>query len=225
LASAGRDSAGGAGVAAAGGGGRVEYATTFDATETPISEGGRWTQQGHTSGVDWTDVRTGGGLAYGTQTDGEGYDDSIALLSGFGANYRLRAVLHVAGGRSASTSSHEVELILRGSYTAHVQHLYECNLGYSGANGWYAQIMRMNGAIGDFTEVGSAVVQVPEVHDGSVFVAEISGNVINSYVDGVKVSTATDSTYATGLPGIGFFWRATEHIDDFAFASLTVTGL
>jgi hypothetical protein len=39
------------------------------------------------------------------------------------------------------------------------------------------------------------------------------------------LSTATDPTIATGAPGIGFFWRGTENIDDFAFTSLTVLGL
>jgi hypothetical protein len=203
----------------------MSYTTQFDAAESPISEGQRWAQQGRVTGLDWTNVRSGGGLAYGTQTGADGYDDSIALLSGFGADYRVSAVIHFVGARSAATGTHEVELILRGSYTAHVQHLYECNLGYAGASGWYAQIMRMNGAIGDFTEVGSSVAQVPDVKDGDVFTAEIIGNVINSYLNGVKLQTATDATHASGLPGMGFFWRGTENIDDFAFTSFTATAL
>jgi hypothetical protein len=201
------------------------YATSFDRTESPVSEAGRWTQHGLASGADWTNVQTGNGLAYGTQTGAGGYDDSIALLSGFGTDYRLTAVVHLAGQRSESTNTHEVELILRGSYSPHVQHLYECNLGYAGASGWYAQIMRMDGAFGAFTEIGSAVTQVPEVHDGSIFVAEIRGSEIDSYVDGVKVQTAVDHTYVSGAPGIGFFWRGSERLDDFAFTSLTVLGL
>ncbi len=33
--------------------------------------------------------------------------------------------------------------------------------------------------------------------------ATIAGNVITAYLNGVKVGTATDATYATGSPGMG----------------------
>ena len=202
------------------------YTTNFDLTENPISEGGRWVQQGGATGVDWTNVRTSGGLAFGTQTGHGGYDDSIALLSGFNANQRMSAVLSFTGNRSSSTDTHEVELILRGNYTANSQHLYECNIGYSGTTGWYMQIMRMNGQIGDFTELNTTIVSsIPEIHNGDVFMAEIIGSTINTYINGVKIRTATDSTYATGQPGIGFFWRGSENVNDFAFTSLTATSL
>ena len=205
-----------------GGGG---YATSFDLTENPISECGHWPVQGGLTGLDWTNVRTGGGLAFGTLTGLGGYEDSIALLSGFAANQRVTATVHFTSNRSAATGTHEVELILRGSYTAHVQHLYECNLGYAGATGWYSQIVRMNGAIGDFTDITTSVSPLPDIKDGDVFTAEIVGSVISTYVNGVKTTTATDATHATGQPGIGFFWRATEKIDDFAFTGLVATSL
>src|SRR5262245_913967 len=60
--------------------GKVTYSTNFPANENPISEGGRW----RNTGLDWTPVATSGGLAYSTQTS-NGYDDSYAFLSGFGA--------------------------------------------------------------------------------------------------------------------------------------------
>jgi hypothetical protein len=201
------------------------YTTNFPLTENPISEGGAWGQGGLKTGLDWTNVRTNGSIAYGTQTGFGGYDDSIALLTGFGPDYRISAVVHFAGTRSSNTGSHEVELILRGSYTPHIQHLYECNLGYSSA-GWYAQIMRMDGVSGAYTDIGNAVVTAfPAVKDGDVFTAEVSGTTIRSYLNGVQLLTATDSAYPTGQPGIGFFWRATENITDFAFSSMTVTEL
>jgi chitodextrinase len=202
----------------------ASYTTNFPLTENPISEGGAWAQGGKKTGLDWSNVRTNGSIAYGTQTGSGGYDDSIALLSGFSPNYRVTAVVHFAGSRSSSTSSHEVELILRGNYTAHTQHLYECNLGYDGS-GWYSQIMRMNGIIGAYAEIDSVVNSPPGVKNGDVFVCEITGSTINSYLNGMKLATANDSTYATGQPGIGFFWRGTENITDFAFSSVTVTQL
>lgn len=202
------------------------YTTLFPATENPISEGGAWAQHGGVTGLDWTNVRTANGIAFATQSGQGGYDDSIALLSGFGPNYRLSATVHFVGSRSSTTQSHEVELILRGSYSAHSQRFYECLLGYSGSSGWYMQIIRMNGAIGDFTEIGGLIVgEVPPVRDGDVFMAEVNGNVISSYLNGVKMATATDSTYPAGQPGIGFFWRGTENVTDFAFTSLTVTEI
>jgi hypothetical protein len=203
------------------------YSSNFDLTENPISEGGAWVQGGRSTGLDWTNVRTSGGIAFSTQTGSGGYDDSIALLGGFGADQRISAVVHLATGAKASaTSSHEVELILRGSYTAHAQHLYECNLGYADSSGgFYAQIMRMDGAIGSFAEIDSQVSQLPTIRDGDVFTAEIIGNRINTYVNGVKILTAADSTYANGQPGIGFFWRGTQNVNDFAFTSITATDV
>ena len=60
------------------------YTTNFPLTENPISEGGKWIN-GKKDGVDWTDVRTTPGLAFGTEIGGnrpelEKYDDATALL-------------------------------------------------------------------------------------------------------------------------------------------------
>lgn len=205
--------------------GMGDYCTNFDATENPISEGGVWAQQGGLSGLDWTNVRTANGLAFGTLTGNDGYDDSIALLSGFGPDQRVSAVVHMSGQRSQSTSTHEVELILRGSYAPHEQHVYECNLGYSGPSGWYAQIIVLNGPIGTFQDITQGVGSLGDIADGDVFTAEIVGNTIQTSVNGVVVATATDSSIATGQPGMGFFWRATENVDDFAFTSFCATKL
>ena len=61
------------------------YTSHFAVAENPISESGVWAQGGHSTGVDWSDVRTANQLAFGTQTGADGYNDSIALLSGCGA--------------------------------------------------------------------------------------------------------------------------------------------
>jgi hypothetical protein len=53
----------------------------------------------------------------------------------------------------------------------------------------------------------------------------VVGSTITVSVNGVPVTTATDSTWATGQPGIGFFWRGTENAEDFGFTSLTVEPL
>jgi hypothetical protein len=205
--------------------GACDYASNFDLAEDPISEGGSWVQQGALSGLDWSNVQTKNGIAFGTQTGNDGYDDSIALLSGFGPDHRVSAVIHFVGMRSDNTSTHEVELILRGSYTPHEQYLYECNLGYSGASGWYSQIVLQNGMIGTFTDITQGLAAVPDIKDGDVFTAEVIGDTINTYVNGLQVGTASAAAISTGQPGVGFFWRATENIDDYGFTSVCVTKL
>lgn len=59
------------------------YTTTFAGSENPLSEGGRWSN----NGLDWTTIRKGHGLAYSTQSGIEAgkfqFNDSYAVLSGF----------------------------------------------------------------------------------------------------------------------------------------------
>jgi hypothetical protein len=69
-------------------GGRVEgkagrtYTTNFSATENPISEGGYWRNRAR-DGLDWKDIRTASGLAFGTQDGSQStYNDSTAVLTG-----------------------------------------------------------------------------------------------------------------------------------------------
>ncbi len=60
------------------------YTTHFPLTENPISEGGKWINGG-VVGLDWTNVQTTPGFAFGTMpgTAGSpGFADSWALLSG-----------------------------------------------------------------------------------------------------------------------------------------------
>ena len=41
--------------------------------------------------------------------------------------------------------------------------------------------------------------------------ATIVGNVIKGYINGVEMITATDDTYATGAPGVGFNFGVVGH--------------
>lgn len=199
------------------------YSTGFDLTENPISENGMWVQHGGTTGVSWTNIQTANGLAFGTQTSFDGYDDSIALLSGFGPDQKVTLTVHrnMAAGRSGT---HEVQAILRGTYAPRSQKLYECNLGYSGT-GFYVQIIRQNGPPGGFTSIGNALVYNLTFQDGDQFSCEIRGNKITAKLNGVAVSVATDSTYTTGQPGIGAFWRGTENRQDLAIDAVVVESL
>src|SRR5271157_2606883 len=74
------------------------YITNFTRTENPISEGGIWLN-GQTDGLDWTDVRTTPGFAFGTEMGGnrpdpQKYDDSTAVLKGtWGPNQTAQATV------------------------------------------------------------------------------------------------------------------------------------
>src|SRR5215467_16221110 len=70
------------------------YTTSFPLTENPISEGGLWTN-GKTAGLDWSDVRTTPGLAFGTETGATDFNDSIATLAGsWNADQSATATVH-----------------------------------------------------------------------------------------------------------------------------------
>jgi len=190
------------------------YTTEFDGNENPLSEGGAWT---HT-GLDWTKVAKSNGIAYGTQTGNDGYNDSYAILSGYSPNQSGSAQVHLIGSIDASCS-HEVEILLRWSDAAHSAKGYEVNLSFDGG---YAQIVRWNGAYGDFTALGAG--SYPGLKNGDTFSASINGNVISAFVNGTKIAEVTDSSYSSGNPGIGFFRRDCGAGSDFAFENFTATG-
>lgn len=195
----------------------MTFTTSFaGGAETPISEGGAWR---HT-GLDWTAVAKTSGFVHGTQTGSGRYDDSYAHLSGFPANHSASATISLNPAASGAPGR-EVELLLRWSDLAHSATGYECNLHYQGA---YAQIVRWNGALGDFTVIGGAS-SPPKPKTGDVMTATIVGNVITVYYNGTQIMQATDSTYTTGNPGMGFFIGAGAANDDFGFSSFTAAGI
>src|ERR1700741_2973288 len=90
---------------------RADYSTNFDETENPISEGGKW-QSGAAIGLDWKDVRTSGGIAFGTQTGNDRYLDSTALLTGtWDPNQSVSGVVHTVN--QSGPVIQEVEFRLR----------------------------------------------------------------------------------------------------------------
>jgi hypothetical protein len=206
-------SGGHAGAAAA------SYMTNFDGVESPLSEHGAW----HHLGLDWTTVDTSGGIAFGTQALGvarsgpTGYNDSYAYLAGFPPDQEASAV--VARGTIDASCTHEVEVLLRWSDSAHSAQGYECNVAFDGS---YAQIVRWNGAVGDYTYLGSGSVP-GGMHDGDTVSASITGSHITLSVNGTERATADDATDATGNPGVGF-WRGDSGcgtLGDYGFTSFS----
>ncbi|MEO8765466.1 MAG: hypothetical protein ABI416_14305 [Ginsengibacter sp.] len=177
------------------------YSTNFRHTERRISEGSNWINGG-TRGIDWTNVSTAGGLAIGHQV-GVRFSDATALLSGtWGADQTAMGVVYSAA--QVDLCYQEVELRLRSSLSAHSCTGYEINFKASKTSEAYSQIVRWNGALGDFTYLKTARGPQYGVKAGDSVMASITGSVITVFINGVQMLEATDTTFKNGNPGIGF---------------------
>jgi hypothetical protein len=203
-ADAGGGKGGEGGVAGTGGasgtGGRV-YTTAFPLSENPISEGANWIS-GQAVGLDWHDVSTTPGLAIGHQS-GSSYTDGTALLTGaWGPTQTVEAVVHTVNPKESCYQ--EVEMRLRSNLTAHSCTGYEISFKATKSASAYLIIVRWNGPVGDFTYLKNLTGAQYGIAEGDTVKATIVGDVITAYLKGVAVGTATDPTYTTGNPGMGF---------------------
>ena len=154
-------------------------------------------------------MQTVGGVAFGTNGVTNEYDDSYALLNGtFGPDQTAEAVVY-RDPTLTPGATHEVELLLRFSDDANNARGYECLFNYYGG----VQVMRWNGAMGNFTPVqalpGAAGIGSygRPLISGDVIKASIVGNVISTHINGTLIGQWTDSTFTSGRPGISFFIR------------------
>jgi hypothetical protein len=202
------------------------FSSHFSFTENPISEGGKWINGG-VKGLDWTDVRTTPGLAFGTQSGTAAgnarYADSTAVLAGtWGPNQTVEATIAVTDAASSTSVYEEVELRVRTTITARLITGYEINCSVStNPKNFYLQIVRWNGPLNRWTLLKGA-----EQHgvNGDVLKATINGSTITAYLNGVPVLEATDKTYTSGSPGIGFYLQgASGLIVNYGFSNFTAT--
>jgi len=204
-------------------GGRV-YTTNFPLAEDPISEGGNWIN-GKTVGLDWSDFQSTPGLAVGKEPGNSAsiYDDSIALLAGtWGPNQTVHAVVKTVNQND--TIFEELEIRLRSTITAHRSTGYEINYGARSSVKAYLQIVRWNGAIGDFTILANKSGSVVALHDGDTIKATIVSKTIAAYINGMQKLQTTDRSYRTGNPGIGAFLQNTTGVNgDYGFTSFTAS--
>jgi hypothetical protein len=219
--------AGGTGGAAgaSGASGRV-YTTKFPLTENPISETGSWIN-GQAVGLDWHDVSTTPGLAIGHQS-GTSYSDGTALLTGaWGPTQTVEAVVHTV--KPKESCYQEVEMRLRSTLTAHSCTGYEISFKVTTSASAYLIIVRWNGKLGDFTYLKNVTGAQYGIKEGDTVKATIVGNVITAYLNGAVVGTATDATYTTGSPGMGFNLETGDAScigtnGDYGFTSYTATS-
>ena len=201
------------------------YSTRFPLDEDPISEGGLWIN-GRKDGIDWIDIISRNGVAYGAVTrmgvaerrveqgnlgtaapDGAvhlgEYDDPTAVLAGaWGRNQFAKA--KVFSRNQTEKYFQEVEIRLRSTITPHQCNGYEVFWRCLKNEKAYAEIVRWNGKIGDFTSLRKIFGPQYGVKDGDLVEASIVGNVLTGFINGVEVISATDDVFKDGNPGIGF---------------------
>lgn len=200
------------------------YRTGIPTTENPISEGGVWIN-GKATGGSWSNVQSTAHLLFGTQTGSNGFDDSIAVLSGtWQPTQTVSARVHKTNQVPTSdTTQEEVEVLLRASITAGNYTGYECNYAATNSSLKYMQVVRLNGALGAFTLLSST--GGPGINDGDIVSCAISGATITSSVNGTVYITVTDSTYTSGRPGVGFYRAGSFGTNsDYGFTNYTAVS-
>jgi len=198
------------------------YATNFPLSENPVSERGNW-ECGKTVGLDWADIATTPGRAFGLESGLTGYDDSTALLTGtWGPNQTVQATVFTANQNDKLWE--EVELRLRSSLSAHSATGYEILFKCSKTKKAYSDIVRWEGPLSKFTYLSHKDGAEYGVANGDVVKATMVGNVITVYKNGVQMAQLTDGTYATGQPGMGFFLQGGTGVNrDYGFTSFSAT--
>ena len=208
--------------------GVVQYSTTFEGEENPLSEGGKWSN----NGLDWTKIRKTRGLAYGSQTGtNKGiyrYDDSYAHLAGFPPDQEAWAQVRIA--KPDPSCHQELEILLRWSSSAHRTTGYECFARCVNDGSSYLQIVRWEGPLGKFTYLADKRGVNYGLKDGDILKASIVGDVITVFINGVEKAQVKDDTYKTGNPGIGTFLscdggRGVGSNKDFGFRNFTARGI
>lgn len=216
------------------------YSSDFPAEEQPISEGGMWLN-GKKDGVDWADVYTRPGLVYGGPTRMENaefraeqgnaeetgtaaagdYDDPTAVLSGeWGPDQHGRGVVHSVN--PTDEWFQEVQIRLRSSIEPHSCSGYEVFFRALKSDAAYAEIVRWNGAIGDWTSLERHEGSEYGVEHGDVIEATIEGALIRGFINGKEVISVEDDRIADGAPGVGFNFGVGDTGPDTGFSSFEV---
>jgi hypothetical protein len=204
------------------------YTTTFAGTENPLSEDGRWSN----NGLDWTNIRKGNGLAYSTQSGTEAgkfkFRDSYAVLLGFPPDQEAWGEVRIS--KPNSNCYQELEILLRFTSSPHNTTGYECFARCVDDDSSYVEIVRWDGPVGKFTYLVRKHGKGFGLKNGDTLKASVIGNLITVYINGVEKAQAIDNTFKTGNPGIGEFLACVNGQGigtnaDFGLASFTARGM
>jgi hypothetical protein len=200
------------------------YTTKLPLNENPISERGNWIN-GRSVGLDWENVQSAGGIVEGVGPADAAYADPTAILTGtWGPNQSVTATVYSndVENKPAQGYDKEVEIRLRSAISAHSNTGYEVNCRTPNDSYSYIQIVRWNGALGDFTSLKSLFGT--GCANGDVFKATISGGTISAYRNGKLMLTATDPhPFTGGAPGVGFNFGCGTAYNQFGFSSYAAT--
>lgn len=202
------------------------YSSSFPLSENPISEDNQWINGG-TVGLDWTNIRTIGGVAaVGTQPgNDQEYNDSTAVLAGnWASDQQIQATVYLDNAGDPPSAGEEVELRLRTTISPHSITGYEITCSVStDPQKTYFQIIRWEGPLGAFTEIAWANYKV---QNGDVITAIAQGKTISAYVNGnpVPICSANDAKFLDGSPGIGtWLWGQTGVNANYGFSNVSAT--
>jgi len=216
------------------------YSTDFPKDESPISEDGMWLN-GKADGIDWSDVMVSNGVVHGDSSRMEvaeqraeqgnlddddaapvgDYDDPTAVLAGeWGPDQHGKGVVH--SKNPTAEYFQEVQIRLRSTIEPHNCTGYEVFFRCLKTDEAYAEIVRWNGAIGDWTSLERHVGAEYGVEDGDVIEATIEGSQIKGFINGREVISVTDDVHSGGAPGVGFNFGVGATGPDHGFSSFEV---
>lgn len=180
----------------------ASYATSFPASQTPVSEGGNWIMPVPSQFNTGMNSIAGVG-AYGDAAS-SGFNDSVATLVGthYGPTQVFSAVVSIKGAYGAA----EVELHARTTFDSSNLYLYEFDIIPAATR---IDLVRWNGIQGDVTFMATGTLGV--VADGDLFTASVTtvgaDVALTIAHKGVTIVSFTDiapnARYLGGNPGMG----------------------
>jgi hypothetical protein len=185
------------------------YSATFNYTEIPISNGGKWISGGAATGGAFGDMATNGSYAYG-KSQRFPYGDPNALLSGtWPSDQTVTETVHTTKDYSGAGCCYEVEIHLRFSARGSNEYGYEVNCSLQ-SSPEYIHIGSWDGPEGSFHAVAPDD-RSDHCANGDVLTASIIGSTIKVYLNGLLKMTAIDTTcngaacHTSGAPGLGTY--------------------
>ena len=178
-----------------------------------------------------TDMYASGGKAIAKSVAAGSYDDSAALLSSFGANVDIVATIFKDAAINTG-ANHECELLLRATQSETISEQYEALFNFAGTIQCFKWHDDGGQAFLSLTEDSGPLTMGRAFITGDRLRAKIIGSTITMSCieandDETVLGVFTDSTYATGQPGIGGFFRVSEGANQahFCFQDVRVTQL
>jgi hypothetical protein len=211
------------------------YTTDFPGTESPVSEGGKWTNGSAAGGNLWGNVQTSAGLAFGVSEPTQ-YGDPTAILKGaWTADQSAEAM--IVNHLSSSGCCHEVEVRLRTTISVNKITGYEAYCSIS-SNAPYCHIASWGGPNGVYANLDGDGINPScdtlYLKNNDKLGATVTGSspvVVTLYVNGVQRCQVHDTgndtfngdgkkhgPWTSGNPGIGFYDNQDNNWNLFGFS-------